>query len=185
MHDGFTTTETISYMGVRLLNTELIYSVESTHTHTHIYIFIYIYVRRAVSLTTLSTVDVHYIRVSLVVYMFRNPTHHFQLNCLIDTYDCLRVLTHWGRVTYICVGNLTIIGPDNGLSPGRRRVIIWTNARILLIEPRAINFSEILFGIHTFSFKKFHLKMSSAKWRPFCLGLNVFLSWYSIPPVYV
>ena len=28
-------------------------------------------------------------------------------------------LTHWGRVTHICVGNLTIIVSDNGLSPGR------------------------------------------------------------------
>ena len=26
-------------------------------------------------------------------------------------------LTHWGRVTHICVSNLTIIGSDNGLSP--------------------------------------------------------------------
>ena len=25
-------------------------------------------------------------------------------------------LTHWGRVTHICVGNLTIIGSDSGLS---------------------------------------------------------------------
>ena len=30
---------------------------------------------------------------------------------------CHMVLTHWGRVTHICVGNLTIIGSDNGLSP--------------------------------------------------------------------
>ena len=28
---------------------------------------------------------------------------------------------------------LTIIGSDNGLSPGRRQAIIWTNAGILLI----------------------------------------------------
>ena len=27
-------------------------------------------------------------------------------------------LTHWGRVTHICVSELTIIGSDNGLSPG-------------------------------------------------------------------
>ena len=81
-------------------------------------------------------------------------------------------LTHWGRVTHICVGNLTIIGPDDGLSPGRRQAIIWTNAGILLIGPWGTNFSEILFGIQTFSFKKIHLKMSSAKWRPFCVGLN-------------
>ena len=33
-------------------------------------------------------------------------------------------LTHRGRVTHLCVGNLTIIGSDNGLSPGRRQAII-------------------------------------------------------------
>ena len=47
--------------------------------------------------------------------------------------------THWGRVTHICVGNLTIIGPDNGLSPGRRQAITWTNAGILLIGPLGTN----------------------------------------------
>ena len=82
-------------------------------------------------------------------------------------------LSNWGRVTHICVGKLTIIGSDNGLSPGRRQAIIWTNAGILLIEPLGTNFSEILIAIKTFSFKKMPLKMSSAKWRPFCLGLNV------------
>ena len=85
----------------------------------------------------------------------------------------LNVLTHWGRVMHICVSNLTIIGPDNGLSPGRRQAIIWTNALILLIGPLGTNFSEILIEIQTFSFKKMRLKVSSAKWRPFCLGLNV------------
>ena len=82
------------------------------------------------------------------------------------------VLTHWGRVTHICVGNLIIIGSDNGLSPGRRQAIIWTNARILLIWPWGRNFSEILIGIQIVSFKKMPLKMSSAKWRPSWLGLN-------------
>ena len=89
-------------------------------------------------------------------------------------YVVTQLLTHWGRVTHICVGNLTIIGPDNGLSPGRRQAIIWTNAGILLIGPWGTNFSEISIGNHTFSFKKIHLKMSSSKWCPFCLGLNVF-----------
>ena len=88
------------------------------------------------------------------------------------------MLTHWGRLTHLFVGNLTIIGPDNGLSPGRRQAIIWTNAAILLIGPWGTNFSQITIGIHTFSFKKIHLKMASAKWRPFCLGLNVLtMSW--------
>ena len=81
-------------------------------------------------------------------------------------------LTHWGRVTHICVGKLTTIGSDNGLSPGRRRAIFWTNAGILLIGPLGTNFSEILSEIHAFSFKKMHLKVSSAKWRLFCLGPN-------------
>ena len=35
------------------------------------------------------------------------------------------------------------------------------------------NFSAILIKIHTFSFKKMQLKMSSGNWRPFCLSLNV------------
>ena len=82
-------------------------------------------------------------------------------------------LTHWGRVTHICVGNLAIIGSDNGLSPGRRQAIIRSNAGILLIGPLGTNFSEIWIGIQTFSLKKIRLKMSSAKRRPFCLGLNV------------
>ena len=81
-------------------------------------------------------------------------------------------LTHWGRVSHICVSKLTIIGLDNGLSPGRRQAIIWTNAGLLLIRPLESNFSEILIKIHTFSFKKIHLKMSSAKWRLFGLGLS-------------
>ena len=88
------------------------------------------------------------------------------------------MLTHWGQVTHICVGNLTIIGSDNGLSPGRRQAIIWTNNGIFLIEPLGTNFSEILIEINTFSFKKMHLKLSSAKCQPFCLGLNV-LIWMS------
>ena len=88
-------------------------------------------------------------------------------------------LTHWGRVTHICVSKLTIIDSDNGLSPGRRQAIIWTNAGILLIRTLGTNFSENLSSIHAFSFKKMHLKMLSVKWRPSCLGLNVPRQWQS------
>ena len=80
-------------------------------------------------------------------------------------------LTHWGRVTHICVSKLTNIGSDNGsdngLSPGRRQAIIWTIAGILLIRPLGTNFSEIVIEINTSSFKKMHWKMSSGKCRPF------------------
>ena len=74
-------------------------------------------------------------------------------------------------MTHIC-GKQSIIGSDNGLSPGRRQAIIRTNAGILLIGPPGTNFGEILIGIQIFSIKEIQLKMSSAKWRPFCLGLS-------------
>ena len=66
-------------------------------------------------------------------------------------------------MTHICVavGNLTIIGSDNGLSPDRRQAIIWNNAGIYLIGPLGTNFSEILIEILTFSFMKMRLKVPS------------------------
>ena len=76
-------------------------------------------------------------------------------------------------MTHICINKLTITGPDNGLSPGWRQAIIWTNAGILLIRTLGTNFSKILIKINTFSLKKMHLKMSSGRWLPSCLGLNV------------
>ena len=33
-------------------------------------------------------------------------------------------LTHWGRVTNICISELTIIGLNNGLLPGQHQAII-------------------------------------------------------------
>ena len=105
--------------------------------------------------------------------------YHERLVCLIDwslpEHIAANNLTHWGRVTHICVSKLTIIALDNGLSPGRRQAIIWTSAGILLIGPLGTNFSEILIEIITFSFKKIPFKVSSGKWRIFCLGLNVLL----------
>ena len=94
--------------------------------------------------------------------------------------EWIKCLTNWGRVTHICVGKLSIIGPDNGLSPGRRQAIIRTNAGTLLIRPLGTNFSEILIEILIFSFKKMRLKVSSAKRWPFCLGLNVLIGWCQV-----
>ena len=105
------------------------------------------------------------------------PDNIFKFIYLNKDIWILRFGFHWNlflvRVTHICVDNLTIIGPDNGLLPGQPQAIIWADAGILLIGPWGTNFSEILIGIHTFSLKKIHLQMASAKWRPFCLGLNV------------
>ena len=81
-------------------------------------------------------------------------------------------LTHWGWVMHICISKLTIIGSGKGLSAGQCQAIIWINAGILLIWTLGTNSSEILSKIHTFSFKKMHLKMS-AKWQSICLCLSV------------
>ena len=111
-------------------------------------------------------VDWHYAKASSK-YWDQNPT------CLLSYIRAVGTqLTHWGRVTHICVNKLTIIDSDNGLSPDRRQAIIWTNAGILLIGPLGTNFGETLIGIHIFSIKEMQLKMSSANWRPFCLGIN-------------
>ena len=67
-------------------------------------------------------------------------------------------ISHWDRVTHICVCKLTIIGSDNGLSPGRCQAIIWINAGILWIGMLGTEFSEILCKFHKFSFKKTHKK---------------------------
>ena len=84
----------------------------------------------------------------------------------------MMLLTHWFRVTHtcICVSDLSIPGSDNGLSPGRRQAIIWTNARILSVGSLGTNFNEIWIKINIFSLTKMHLQISSAKWRPFCPG---------------
>ena len=80
-------------------------------------------------------------------------------------------LTHWGRVMHIWVSKLTLLGSHNGLLPRWCQAIICTNAGILLTWNLGTKFNEISSEIHTFSFKK----MSSGKWRPFCLSLNVLI----------
>ena len=101
-------------------------------------------------------------------------TNHIKIElCDVTTHPCPDYNVGFAERSWmLCVGKLTIIGSDNGLSPGRCQAIIWTNAGILLIGPLGTNFNEILIGIQTFSFKKMHLKMSSAKWRLFRFGLN-------------
>ena len=86
-------------------------------------------------------------------------------------------------MTHIYVRKLTIIGSDNGLLPGRRQAIIWTNAGILLIGPLGTNINEILIDIHAFFFRKIHLKMPWGKWWPFCLGLNVLMGYVNLAAI--
>ena len=67
----------------------------------------------------------------------------------------------------------TPMGTNSGTKRQKLRwcqAIIWSNIRIWLIGHWRTNFSEIS---NIFSYKKMYLKMSSEKWRPFCLGLIV------------
>ena len=84
--------------------------------------------------------------------------------CVVAT-----ALTHWGRVTYKCVSKL-----DHHLFRWWLNFIIWNNARLLSVGPLGTNLSEIGLKIQTFSYKEISSKMSTAKWWPFYLGLNVF-----------
>ena len=110
----------------------------------------------------------------------------FGLMGCIHPYSLALLHRCWGnckiavlQITHIFVGKLTIIGSDNGLLPGRHQAIIWTSAAVLSIRPNATYFNKVLFKIQKFSFKEMHLKMSSVKWQPFCLGLKVLRSYYS------
>ena len=96
----------------------------------------------------------------------QNARHILKAISLNSSPPSVAYMRQWFRV---------IIGSDNGLSPIRRQAIFWTNDGILLIRTIGTNSNEILSKIHTFSFKKMRLKMSSAKWRPCCLGLNVLM----------
>ena len=91
---------------------------------------------------------------------------------ILHQYD----LTHWGRVTHICVSKLTIMGSDSSLSPGLPAPSHYLNQWWNIVNwtlIKSTNFSEILIVIYTSTFKKLQFTMSSGKWRPFCLVLNV------------
>ena len=52
------------------------------------------------------------------------------------------------RDSYICASKIIPLVSDNGLLPGRRQSIIWTNAGILLIGHLVSSFSGILIKIN-------------------------------------
>ena len=82
-------------------------------------------------------------------------------------------LTHWGRVTHLCISKSTTIGLDNGLSPGRHQAINWTNAGILLIEPLnklQWNFNRNLYNfIQENAFENVVWKTAAILSRPQCV----------------
>ena len=79
-------------------------------------------------------------------------------NCDVTMTDCSRVVAMDAFLAYF-------------VTP----VVQHGASLVLLIVPLGTNVSEISIRIQIFSFKKMHLKISSAKWRPFCLALNVLI----------
>ena len=73
---------------------------------------------------------------------------------------------------------LTNIGSDGGLSPDRRQAIILIKAKIMFIGPLGTNSIGLSIEWNSNIFIQENSKMSSGKWRPFCLDLNVLkMSW--------
>ena len=87
---------------------------------------------------------------------------------LIFLYEILIFLTHWGRMTHICVSKLTITGSDSGLSPGRRQAIIvnWTLRKKL---QRNVNRNSYIF-IQENAFEGVVCEMASILSRPQCVN---------------
>ena len=115
--------------------------------------------------------------------------YFISFNCPIDSKRCMEqgsaivVLCanfqkDLGRVTHICVSRLTITGADNGLSPGHRQAIFWTNAEILLTGPLRTNLIEI----PTFSFRKIDVvwKMAAFLSRHQCVKMSFIWIFYML-----
>ena len=94
--------------------------------------------------------DAHTVEISQSFFEVRNWPFDACFFCVNCRHTCMNdknilnewfPLTHYGRVTHICVCKPTITGSDNDLSPGRRQAIIWTNAGIL--TPGVVNWEVI------------------------------------------
>ena len=103
------------------------------------------------------------------VWICRTHAHEHSVSYFLK-WCTLENLIRCGRVTHKCVSKQSIIGSDNGMSPGRRQSIIWNNDAILSIRPIGTNFDEIVIESHTLSFKKSiwkcRLEMASILSRP-------------------
>ena len=77
-----------------------------------------------------------------------------EYECVNDISNAMPLKTYWGRVSLVCVNTVTIIGSNNGLSPGWPQSIIWTNDGILPIGPLGTNYNEILIKIQKFQSEK-------------------------------
>ena len=121
------------------------------------------------------------------------PMHDFNKNIFVHLLLLLQTVYHLAMFSlsvryqlieakwhiYASV-NKAIIGSDNGLSPGRRQPVIWTNDVILLIGPLATNFSEILYQnsklfVQENAFESVVCDMAAILSRPQCVKIYNFI----------
>ena len=81
-------------------------------------------------------------------------------------YTSIQVLTHWGRVTHICIRKLAIIGSDNGLSPSHYLNQCWNIVNWTLRNKLQLNWNPNIF-VQENAFENV-CKMASILSRPQC-----------------
>ena len=92
-------------------------------------------------------------------------------------------LTHWGRVTHICIDNLTIIGSDNGLSPGR----LYLNQCWNIVNWTVMNKLQWNFNVNSYiliqenAFENVGCEMASILSRPQCVNTLLLFNEYTVP----
>ena len=88
-------------------------------------------------------------------------------NIIIRTYS----LTHWGRVTHICVGNQISLGPDNGLSaPSHYLNRCWDIVNWTIRNKFQWNFNRYSYiFIHENAFENVVCEMASILSRSQCV----------------
>ena len=87
----------------------------------------------------------------------------------LDIFNNKWIPSRWDRVAHICVSKLTIIDSDDGLSPGRRQAIFWTNAGILLMGHLGNSNRKSYFFFKKIHFKNVVWKMAAILSRPQCV----------------
>ena len=91
------------------------------------------------------------------------------LNAALSRKPLLTIGVMWLRPSK-SVGTLIQVMPCRLKAPS---LYLNVCSLIVTVTPLGTNFSEISIKIHIISFKKVHLKVLSAKWRPSCSGLIV------------
>ena len=112
-------------------------------------------------------------------------SNHQPHDCLLNRlFICRSKKTSKLRVTGLCVGKSPMIGAFPAQRASNAEIVfIWwrhqevtpVQAGLLSTGPQGRYFSEISNEFRWFSFRKMHLNISFAKWRPFCLGLGLYI----------